>query len=280
MRKRIGSALVVVASISVAACAALLGIDERSPLEDTEASTPDGSVKDGGTEETSPVDGAFEVSTITDASCDAVSCGAAGGSCVSGACQIHCNASCNTRPVDCPPDTDCQVICEAGTCTDTTCAGGRSCTLECAKDSCLGSKCTSERCTFRCGESACGNAQCEAGVSCLFDCFGATSCDEAPGIGGNAGSTCDIRCSGAKACGGGGGGDPPNATLRCVAPDSGITCTAVSESCKDSVLYCKGEKCAIDCQGNSSCEDGYCCEAGICQRFGRALDGGIKDRCP
>lgn len=278
---RLRSIAFVAAAVSVGACAAILGIEDRLPL------LPDGGAVESGTDTGidsgdggAVEDAPFEVSVIPDAECVPATCTAAGGACVSGACQIPCNANCNATTINCPANTDCQILCEAGACLGTQCAGGHSCTVECPTDSCVNARCTSERCTFHCGNTACANVSCNAAVSCRFECEGTEACDKATGITGTAGSTCDILCTGAKACGGGGGGDPPNATLRCNAPDSGIVCIDVQESCKDAVLSCGGEKCTLDCQGLSSCEDGYCCEAGTCVKLGRVLDSGIKNRCP
>lgn len=269
------------AATSVAACAAILGIEDRLPLSSVggdggEGGGGEGSV-DGGSD--SPItDAPLDIPTIPDAECTTATCAAVGGSCVGGACQLTCDACAGTT-VTCPPNTDCQLLCGETNCDNTTCAGGHSCTFECTvAKGCKGVRCEGERCAVRCpADDTCANAECDASVSCRFECSGKSACDKEPGIGGSAGETCEILCTGPSSCGGGGGGNPPTATIRCNAPDSGIVCGNAADTCKDSVIYCSGQKCTIDCQGATSCEDGYCCDAGTtCVKLGLAA----TNRCP
>lgn len=213
---------------------------------------------------------------IPDGSCTPATCAAAGGTCVAGACEFACGADCTNKVLPCPAGSDCRVVCAPGACTATKCAGGRSCSFQCSARACASASCESARCTFECGDEACPNITCDAGISCDLKCTGNSSCDEAPGIGARAGESCAIACLGSSSCGGGGGGSPPAASVRCNAPDASIVCGSAADTCKDAVLYCAGGKCTIDCQGPSSCEDGYCCEAGICTKLGVAT----TNRCP
>jgi hypothetical protein len=262
----------VVAAATAGACAAILGIEDRVLMEKSlveggeagEAAPPiDADMEDAGD------DAPFVISVIPDASCDAVTCGATGGgACVKGACQIVCGGGCAGKTITCPPDTDCQVVCDAKNgCNAAKCTGGRSCTFECATTNCVGASCDSDRCSFRCGGGSCGKAACDAAVSCEVYCEGASSCDVAGGIHARAGESCSISCTGQSSCGSG-GGNGAGSPIRCDAPDAAVTCGAARDTCKDGIPTCNGASCTVSCLGTDSCEDGYCCDAGQCVKNG------------
>jgi len=267
----------IIAAATVSACAAVLGIEDRLPLDGTaaEAGTADGAAESGG--DSAPdtggdggaTDAPFDISVIPDAECTPATCAAAGGTCVTGACQFNCGAGCATSTMLCPANTDCQILCAKNGCGAAKCVGGHSCTFECADTNCAAAACESARCAFRCGANACDNVSCDAGVSCTIDCSGGSSCDNTGGIHAQAGETCAINCTGASSCG---GGSPSgaNSPIRCSAPDSSIVCGNATDTCKDGIPTCNGTVCTINCVGNSSCEDGYCCDAGTCNKLGQS----------
>lgn len=274
MRRALRSVLFVSASVTVGACAALLGIDDRLPLLDdadgaAEGGPPSEGGGDGGSDTDAPaegsVDGGSDAEVVV---CDPTACGDAGGTCGAMGCTLACGASdCDDRTFACPPGNDCWMQCDKDeSCTKLKCAGGRSCTFDCSGTrSCKeGITCESERCDIRCTgtQDSCksGGAGfpvvCTAAV-CKVLCAGEEACTK--GVTANATSTCDITCTGSTtSCNAGAVscGSSPSSRIVCV-PDGGTTCAMGKPTCRG------GTTCSITC-GGASCGDGVCCEAGTC----------------
>lgn len=113
--------LSMVSGLSAAACAAIIGIDDRSvgPAAEGGAEAEPGG--DAGADAVAPIDdggvldASFDVGIIPDASCNPETCNndvAFGAGCVNGACQITCAGkdSCKEEEIKCPGDTDCQIL--------------------------------------------------------------------------------------------------------------------------------------------------------------------------
>lgn len=256
-------------AMGVAACAAILGIDDREPVEGAGQSdggdgSIDGASIDGGADAAGDGaigDGGVDAPDPTKKCADAA-CADAGGTCLNGSCALAC-ASCNGRTFTCPPDTDCTIGCSGtDSCDSVKCVGGRSCTLDCTGvASCKGGvSCESERCDLLCKgpKDACkdGVVRCDAGV-CNVVCSGLTSCNR--GVQASASAYCGIACTGLESCNG------AMADLRCAGPDASIFCGAGKDICKDNKPSCFADFCAISCNEPSKCDSkDYCCEAGTC----------------
>lgn len=258
-------------SVSVCACAALLGIDDRLPLGPTGDADPDATIEEGGADAgrdgSDPSEGSVDAGE--DAGpvvCEPATCADAGGACGTRGCVLGCNGSnCDGRTFACPPGNDCVLLCDKDdSCTQAKCVGGRSCTFDCSgTKSCKdGITCESSRCDIRCTgtqDSCKSNGSpvvCNADV-CAVLCAGEEACSR--GVLANATSTCDITCvgnttscnTGAVSC-----GSSPSARISCI-PDGGTTCMMGKPTCQG------GANCSIKCVG-AACGDGVCCEAGTC----------------
>lgn len=273
-----------VAALGVAACAAILGIDERTAIDGAgdeaggSADAPSGT-GDGGPDGRS--DGTVELDAAADAppaKCDPGTCATAGGICdATETCVVACATGCNGKVVNCPPGAACKVQCNAANaCAGVKCVGGRSCTLECSGPaSCKqGVACESERCDIRCTGSpdSCRDGTpitCDASV-CIVDCAGSSSCNE--GITANATAYCGITCSGSPSC------NKMASAISCGAsPDASIVCANAMDTCKDGKPTCQGGAfCSVECRHPTSCSNGYCCEAGTCT----GNVGARKNVCP
>jgi hypothetical protein len=114
--------------------------------------------------------------------CDPVACSAAGGACITGACELVASSE---AALACPAGMPCRLVCEGYRfCREgASCAGAPWCEV-----ACLG---------FRACQTgvSCGTAQCQ--VACL----GEEACEG--GITVEAGGTCTARCCGIEACNGG-----------------------------------------------------------------------------
>lgn len=274
MRKRpvarIGRTIVLaVFAIGVAACAAVLGIDDREPVEDgvqSEGGTTDGNVDGGGMAEGATdalLDDGGADAPDPSKQCVPAACSAAGGSCINGSCALACGAACNGKTFVCPPDNDCTVGCTTmDSCNAVKCVGGRSCTLDCSGiGSCkMGVACESERCNILCKgpKDACrdGVVTCDASV-CNVVCSGPDSCNK--GAAGTGSTYCGVTCTGVPSCSG------AMASLRCNAPDASIFCGVGKDICKDNKLFCDGDFCVIACNEPAKCAGkDYCCDSTTC----------------
>lgn len=264
-------------AIGVAACAAILGIDDREPVEGAQsneagdAPSAIDSATDGATEDGSIVDGGADVRDPTK-QCNAATCGDAGGTCMNGSCALSCAGNCANKTFKCPDDTDCTIGCQAkDSCSAIKCVGGRSCTLDCAgAPSCKGGvSCTSERCEFRCvgGDACLDGVTCDAST-CGIRCSGTNSCNG--GVEANATESCSIACTGVPSC-------KSSVDLRCNSPDASIFCGLGMDVCKDGKPACFSDKCTIDCRDKSACSRGYCCDAGACVV---SIEAGTANSCP
>lgn len=188
--------------VGPAACATVLGIEDRF-AEPTEAGATDGSVTDGRLTDAS-AETAADVKSVIDAAPEAdapppkvcnADCTTFGGTCDGQQrCVKTCAAeACKATELMCPPEHDCVLNCSStGECNDTSCIGGRSCTINCATAHCKDTHCGSPSCTFICtGTDSCATdnskpVSCD-GSDCRFECATAackvgycckaTSCD-------------------------------------------------------------------------------------------------------
>jgi hypothetical protein len=260
--------------MAIAACASLLGIDDRELIgESADAAAVEGSVGDGSADSPTTTDGSVDA-RINDGdanvACDPGLCGAVNGSCGGdGVCGITCTAaSCPIGSVlRCPPGHDCRIACAGGACEKARCIGGRSCIIDCsAAMSCHnGVACQADdRCELICTGTmdSCGGGggslpvECEAGV-CVVNCGGPSAC--AGGVAASATSYCGITCTGATSCAA--MGKP----LSCgSSPDASIFCGTAANTCQKAKPSCFGAYCEIDCLNAGSCAQNYCCEAGTC----------------
>jgi hypothetical protein len=262
--------------MAVAACASLLGIDDRGLIgESGDAAGGDGALAEGSTgANDGPTTDASVDSPVNDldatSACDPGLCGAIQGSCgAGGVCTIACtSASCPMgKIVQCPPGHDCRIECASGACDKVRCTGGRSCTIDCSANmSCHnGVACQAQdRCELICtgATDSCGGGggslpvECEAGV-CLINCGGPASC--AGGVAVSATSYCGIDCTGVTSCA------AMSKPLSCgQSPDASIFCGPAMNTCQKAKPSCFGAYCEIDCLNTMSCLQNYCCEAGTC----------------
>jgi hypothetical protein len=265
--------------MAAAACAAVLGIDDRDLIGSTTGSEAgdapngdgpaiDGRVDDGGLDSSLLVDG--------DAarSCNPTACGAVNGGACSpdGTCVVTCSmATCPaSSTLACPAGHDCVVKCGTKACDKLRCTGGNSCTIDCSVDmSCHnGVACQSGRCDFICtgATDSCGGGggslpvECEASI-CQVNCGGPGSCTG--GVNAEATSYCGISCTGATSC------STDGDKLNCNhSPDASIVCGTAMNTCQSSKPYCFGGNCSIACLAAGSCGKNYCCEAGVCAQTG------------
>jgi len=270
-----------VALFGVVACAAVLGIDERSPVDDgplaeAGADAPVGTDADPDT----AVSEDARIDTFVDPGfariCDPISCNNGGGACNqdNSVCVFDCTKGRCPKPpatVICPPGNDCQLECnDDKTCETLKCTSGKSCTFNCsAKASCKSIGCTSDRCEFFCAAEACPKTpSCNSKV-CVGHCTGASSCKE--GVDFTATESCGITCSGKASC------SADKTFVKCNAPDASIECAEVMDSCKLAKPTCLGGgACSIRC-GSSSCDNGVCCnDAGSCM----VTPTKTKNACP
>ncbi len=263
--KRLFTLAMMTTVAGVAACAAVLGIDERKPDLETPAETGapdvnDVDAADAGSDAADLDAIVFDAPIIPGAVCIEASCEAAGGTCVDSVCQFECGKKgCKNAVFNCPPDSDCQIFCaEADECEGVRCIGGKSCSIECnAANTCKNAGCTSPSCTFHCKQTD----TCKTGVSCdggacSIDCEGTNSCDE---VNFTASNSCSIRCLGDTTCEGGDKRASCGAT-----PDASIYCAPKKNACKDIIPYCRGgQRCEIRCDSKEGCNRGVCCEAGV-----------------
>ena len=107
-------ALAAGAVMAAAACAAVLGIDDRELIGPTTGSEA-GDAPNGETSADGPVtivdggDGSSAEGSLADAAgkvCDPAGCGDAGGACASGSCAFACGAGCKNQVIACPPGND------------------------------------------------------------------------------------------------------------------------------------------------------------------------------
>jgi len=251
-------------AIGVAACAAILGIDDREPVDGAPQNNEGGDapIATDGAADGAIADAASDVKDPTKVCADAA-CGDAGGTCINGSCALSCGAGCNGKTFTCPPDTDCTIGCTAtDSCDAVKCVGGRSCTFDCGGvASCKGGvSCASERCEFRCRATAdaCkdGVVTCDASV-CNILCSGPTSCNK--GAQANAGTYCGIACTGVESCKG------AAANLTCIAPDASIFCGQGKDICAENKPSCFGDYCVIACKEPAKCTGkNYCCDSVTC----------------
>jgi len=256
--------LAMFSAASAAACAAVLGIDDRK-LDPQLDATPDGPNDTDAPGNPDDANDAsmdivvFDVPVIPDATCGLAACTDAGGQCINNACQFKCEKGCKNAAFDCPPDSDCQIVCaKQDDCEAVRCRGGKSCAFECnATVTCKKVACSSPSCAIHCKQvDSCKEAVfCDGGV-CSIDCEGVQSCDEIDFNGSNA---CSIRCLAASSCEGGGKRASCGAT-----PDASIYCAKEKDACKDIVPWCRGgQRCDIRCDSKEGCNTGVCCEAGV-----------------
>jgi hypothetical protein len=259
-----------VALSGMVACASILGIDDRSLVDDGSDATDrdstagegsvDGSVSDGG------LDALFDGGDGQRPKfCDPGACAQIGGSCQNSVCTISCTGpkSC-AAPIECTDGQDCLIECGPGACTNLTCQGSASCTIDCTGSgdmSCAGvTTCLAEDCEFNCGASDCKDKPiiCDASI-CIAHCTGDKACDK--GLDFNASTYCGVTCDG-TAC------SADKSSIHCNAPDSSIDCTSTGgPSCGMGLPVCTGppaSTCAIHCEDDASCMKGACCEAGSC----------------
>jgi hypothetical protein len=232
-----------------AGCGTVLVLEEPAPVP----TGPDGAVLPPGGDASIP-----DVPDLPDASCNLAACGPLGGSCDSGACRVDCTKGCEKgRVIDCPPGSDCQIVCGKDQCDGLQCRGGR-CTFECAgSGACKNAACSGEACTFRCREAeSCKDVlHCDGG-SCTAECSGEKTCVGDKGIDFEGATSCTIECTGAKSC-----TSSANPELRCGAsPRSTIVCSGL-DACKESLPSCDPPStgsCSVTCLGGT-CEEGACC---------------------
>ena len=269
-------AMLAPGAMGVAACAAILGIDDRGPIGsgDGDAALGDGSLTDSPTGDgggSTDGDGRSTDGPTADANpqCDPVACSNVGGTCTaSNVCKIACTTTTcpNNFTFNCPSENDCLLACPVGGCDKIRCVGGRSCTIDCsASTSCHnGASCQSGRCEILCTGpvDSCGGGGgadpvlCEAGV-CLVTCSGPNSCTA--GVVASATTYCAISCTGDPSC------SEVGAAVTCgTTPDASIFCGPGPKTCEHGKPSCSGAHCSIQCLGPDSCQDGYCCEATNC----------------
>lgn len=240
---------------SVAACAAVLGIEDRVAEPNEGGVATDANVEDTTTPSDAGADAAdVELPFIDGAICETVACEAAGGKCVDKLCQFDCSEGCDDRDIVCPPGNDCLISCtKKNGCNQTSCSGVRSCQIVCSVDgSCTNVKCSANACAFTCNgpDNTCaGGVACDAS-DCRFDCSGKHSCDD--GVSANGSANCAIHCTGMDGCSG---------DLSCGGNTSQITCG--SKSCSGGVPQCTpkgGQSCVIDSTAGDNTK--FCCDAG------------------
>jgi hypothetical protein len=263
--------LFILAALAVAACGAILGIEDRFPDRSDASDADSSSSQVDGALETGESDGGVDAPIIPDAACDPAACATIGGTC-NGACVVQCTKNCDGVVIACPDGLDCQIVCSGDGCLGTRCTGGRSCTFECGQATCAGISCQSAACHMNCkGIDSCktGVLSCDAG-SCSIDCAGSHSCEQ--GISARGEQTCAITCTGESSCGAGGG----LPSFSCTALEASVLCGSAKDTCKDGIPTCSGAACEITCLPTDSCEDGYCCDAGTCSFIG---DGAVAKLC-
>ena len=267
------------AVMAAAACAAVLGIDDRELIGPTSGAEAGDSPIDQATDTPAMdagVDGSVDAGVdASGKTCAKATCEDAGGACSSNTCTFACTgASCSMKTVVCPEGNDCALNCSSGGSCDTVkCRGGLSCTLLCALDgTCKNVSCESQRCDFECLADTCKASpiSCDASV-CVANCAGAKSCDK--GVDFRASDLCDIKCSGTPSCGG---------TVRCIAPTAMIDCT--NGGCTAGKPTCfpgATGSCSISC-ADTSCGAGYCCDSGTSLPIGCTFSGDASrmNTCP
>jgi hypothetical protein len=251
-----------VALFGVVACAAVLGIDERSAIDN-------GPLAEGGTDAPRP-DVDLDAAASDDAELDVDTSINPGfvrqcdpTACKDNACTFACEGKkCPGPLITCPANNDCQIECTATSCTQAKCTGGLSCTFNCPfKDSCKdGIVCESGRCEFFCTGDSCQGMKpkCKAEV-CIGHCSGPNACKN--GLDFTASKYCGITCSGKASC------SADKAAVQCTAPDASIDCTSDNgDTCKDSRPTCfvpDAGTCAIRCANKESCaKHKVCCDGG------------------
>lgn len=259
----------------VVACAAILGIDDRSPIDDAGVdATADGPSADGPTDAQAPLDANRIDVELPDSAgnvCDATTC-TGNRRCQDNRCVVDCASGCN-GVVICPPGNDCLLDCSGGaaSCPAVQCKSERSCTILCTgaggcKD---GISCEAQRCDFLCeGDNCKGQPlRCDASV-CTAKCAHDKACEK--GIQFNASESCDIECT-HESC-------DMAVDLYCRSPNSTIKCSGTN-ACAMGKPKCDGpdgSTCAISCSGTGSCGKGVCCDASTC-----AIDpAGKQQVCP